>query len=445
VSAPEAPGRRGMRRRVVVSSFLGSTIEWFDFYIYGLAASLYFAKEFFPDVDPVVGVLASFGTLAGGFVVRPLGGLIGGHFGDRYGRKRVLVVSMVLMGTSTFVVGLLPGYATIGVWAPVVLVLLRVIQGLGAGAEWGGGVLMVVEHFAARRRGFWGSIGALGVYTGITLSTVLFLLLSLAPAGTQGLIWRIPFLASGVLIVVALWIRLRIAESPQAPTARDRARLPVARLFRRSWRRVVVGVLIAIAPAVSYQVYVTFGNSYGKLVGFSITTLLALQLVASILAMVLSPAFGALSDRVGRKPVIVAGCVVLCPSAFVFFGALNSGSVVAAMASLVLLEVGHSMIYGPQPALLAEIYPADVRYSGASTAYQCAGALSGLAPLWSAVLLASSGGPPHVTLVPVALVVTCVLTVIGLVLVPETAKRPLPGAEEPIGRDAAAGHAAVAT
>lgn len=444
MSAPAAPARSGMRRRVVVSSFLGSTIEWFDFYIYGLAASLYFAKEFFPAVDPVVGVLASFGTLAGGFIVRPVGGLIGGHFGDRYGRKKVLVVSMVLMGSSTFLVGLLPGYATIGVWAPVVLVLLRVIQGLGAGAEWGGGVLMVVEHFAARRRGFWGSIGALGVYTGITLSTVLFLLLSLAPAGAQGFIWRIPFLASGVLIVVALWIRLRIAESPQAPGAHARARLPVARLFRRNWRRVVLGILIAIGPAVSYQVYVTFGNSYGKLVGFSITTLLALQLVASILAMILAPAFGALSDRVGRKPVIIVGCVVLCPSAFAFFAALNSGAVLAAMSSLVLLEVGHSMIYGPQPALLAEIFQPDVRYTGASTAYQCAGALSGLAPLWSAALLASSGGPPHVTLVPVALVVTSALTVLGVLLIPETAKRPLPGAEEPAGLDAT-GHAAVAT
>lgn len=421
------------RRRVVLSSFLGSTVEWFDFYIYGTATSLYFAKEFFPDVDPVVGLIAALGAMAGGFVVRPLGGIIGGHFGDRYGRKKVLVASMVLMGTSTFLVGVLPGHATIGIWAPVLLVVLRVLQGLGAGAEWGGGVLMVVEHYAQGRRGFWGSVGALGVYTGITISTLLFLLLSLLPADTQQFVWRIPFLASAVLIAIALWIRMGVRESPQfaAQARTGTARVPLVTLLRERWPRVVLMILIAIGPAVPYQIYVTFGNSYGRLVHFSVSTLLAMQLVASVLAMILAPTFGALSDRVGRRPVIIAGCVVLCPSAYFFFHSLNAGGTAMALTALVLLEIGHSMIYGPQAALLAEAFEPAVRYTGASVAYQFAGALSGVAPLLSASLLAAAGGPPNVMLVPTILVVTSAATVVATLLVPETAKRPLLGTAAP--------------
>lgn len=423
----DAETDRRSRRRVVLSSFLGSTVEWFDFYIYGTATSLYFAKEFFPDVDPLVGLIAALGAMAGGFVVRPLGGIIGGHFGDRYGRKKVLVASMVLMGTSTVLVGLLPGHATIGVWAPVLLVLLRVLQGLGAGAEWGGGVLMVVEHYAKGRRGFWGSVGALGVYTGITISTLLFLLLSLLPADTQQFVWRIPFLASAALIGIALWIRLGVKESPQfaAQARTGTAKVPIVTLLRERWRRVLLTILIAIGPAVPYQIYVTFGNSYGRLVQFSVSTLLALQLVASILAMILAPTFGALSDRIGRRPVIVAGCVVLCPSAYFFFHSLNAGSTGTTLFALVLLEIGHSMIYGPQAAFLSELFEPGIRYTGASVAYQFAGALSGIAPLLAASLLAAAGGPPNVMLVPTILVVTSLATVAATLLVPETARRPL--------------------
>ncbi|MFC4948718.1 MFS transporter [Pseudonocardia sp. GCM10023141] len=420
-----APELRASRSRVVVSSLLGSTIEWFDFYIYGAASALYFATEFFPNADPLVGVLASFAALAGGFLVRPIGGLIGGHIGDRYGRKKVLVASMIVMGISTVLVGLLPGYATIGVWAPLLLVVLRVVQGLGAGAEWGGGVLMVVEHFAKGRRGFWGSIGVLGVYTGITLSTLLFFLLSRLPAADQAWAWRIPFLCSAVLVVVGLWIRLGVAESPQFVKRTERPRIPVVDLLRRHWPRVLIAIALAIGPAVPYQVYVTFGNSYGKLVGFDVSTLLLMQFVASVLAMIMAPAFGALSDVVGRRPVVIAGCVVLCPAGFWFFSALNGGTVVGAMTALVVLEIGHSAIYGPQSAMLSELFGTSTRYTGASLAYQVAGALSGLAPLISAALLFAGGGAPHVTLVPALLLLTSAGAVVAALAAPETARAPL--------------------
>jgi MHS family shikimate/dehydroshikimate transporter-like MFS transporter len=423
---PRPGSGSGSRARVVLSSFLGSTIEWFDFYIYGTASSLYFAEEFFPRVSPLVGLIAAFGTMAGGFIVRPLGGIIGGHFGDRYGRKKVLVASMVVMGVSTVLVGLLPGYAAIGIWAPVFLVLLRVVQGIGAGAEWGGGVLMVVEHFAGGRRGFWGSIGSLGVYAGITISTLLFYFLSTLPAEDQATAWRIPFLCSAVLIVIGLWIRLGVAESPHFARVESHAKVPLVELLRHRWPRVLAGIALAIGPAVPYQVYVTFGNSYGKVQGFPISTLLLMQFTASVLAMILAPTFGALSDVVGRRPVVIAGCVILCPAAYSFFSAINGGTVTRAMVALVILEVGHSMIYGPQAALLSELYGARTRYTGASLAYQVAGALSGLAPLISASLLLWAGGPPHVMLVPSLLVLTCAGTVIAALVVPETSRRPLP-------------------
>jgi MFS transporter, MHS family, shikimate and dehydroshikimate transport protein len=416
----------GSRSRVVISSLVGSTIEWFDFYIYGSASALYFAAVFFPTADPVVGALASFAALAGGFLIRPIGGIIGGHLGDRYGRKRVLVASLLVMGTSTVLVGLLPGYAVIGVWAPLLLVVLRVVQGLGAGAEWGGGVLMVVEHFARGRRGFWGSMGVLGVYTGITLSTLLFYLLSRLPAADQQWVWRIPFLCSGVLVIVGLWIRLGVAESPQFVRRTERPRVPVLDLLRRHWPRVLVAIAVAIGPAVPYQVYVTFGNSYGKLVGFDVSTLLLMQFVASVLAMVLAPTFGALSDVVGRRPVVVAGCVILCPAGFWFFAELNAGSVAGAMAALVVLEIGHSAIYGPQAAMLSELFATGNRYTGASLAYQVAGALSGLAPLVSSSLLYAASGAPHVFLVPCVLVLTSVVGAVAALAAPETARSPLP-------------------
>lgn len=377
-------------------------------------------------MSPTIGLIASFGTLAGGFIVRPLGGIIGGHFGDRFGRKRVLITSMTVMGVSTFLVGVVPTYAAIGLWAPILLVVLRVAQGLGAGAEWGGGVLMVVEYFSRGRRGFWGSIGALGVYAGISLSTFVFFLVSLLPGEVQDIAWRIPFIASAALVGVALWIRISVDESPEFKRPARSARAPLVEVLRGNVPTVLLGIAIAIGPAIPYQVYVTFGNSYGKLQTFSIPTLLAMQLVASLLAIVLAPSFAALSDRLGRRPVILAGCVLIGPAAYYFFAALNSGSHPSAFAALILLEIGHSMIYGPQAALFAELFASGVRYTGASLVYQIAGALSGLAPVASAGLLAWGGGPPHVFWVPTLIVGVSVITLVATLVVPESARRPLP-------------------
>lgn len=420
---------RAERRRIVFSSLLGNTIEWFDFYIYGISAALFFPAIFFPGDSDVAGTIASFGVLAGGFLVRPIGGLIGGHVGDRYGRKKVLVASMVGMGVSTVAVGLLPGHQTIGIWAAVLLIVARLLQGLAAGAEYGGSVLMVVEHFSSRRRGFWASLGNTGVFAGGVFATLTFAVITSFPPEQQEFLWRVPFVASALLVAVGLWIRLGVSETPAFKQAMaDQAKrptVPAVDMLRRYGRQLVIVVAVATAASLPYQVYVTYGTAYTRIVEFDVNLMLSFQTVIGFLALGLTPLFGWLSDIVGRRRLTAAGLIVMVPAVYLLFFQLNAGSGAMVLVALVLCEIGHCMAYGPLAAFLAERFDTRTRYTGVSMGYQLCGAISGLAPLVAASILAASGGAPNVGWVPFILVVTGAVGLIALIPGKELAGKPL--------------------
>ena len=418
----------GARRRLILSTLLGTTIEFFDVYIYGLAAGLYFAHLFFPNTSPTIGVIASFGTLASGFLIRPIGGIIGGHFGDRYGRKKVLVASMITMGASTFLVGVLPSYAAIGIWAPILLVLARLAQGLGAGAEWGGGVLMLVEHMDKNHRGFWGSFANFGIWLGIAIGTLIFAGVTRLPQEVQLYVWRMPFIASAVLVLVGLWVRVGVAETPLFVKAKAeiRERPPIADLFRKQTKTTIIAIFIATGAA-SYQIYATFATSYAAMLHLPMSEILLFQFLNGVVAMVLTVFFGSLSDKTGRRVLAITGSVIVVPAMYLLFWSLNGRYLLLVPISLLLLEIGHSMVYGPMGAFLAELFDTRTRYTGVSIAYQVgAGAISGLGPLVASSILATAGGPPNVYAVPLIVVVTGALNVIGAALAPERARRDLP-------------------
>jgi MHS family shikimate/dehydroshikimate transporter-like MFS transporter len=420
---------RPERRRIVFSSLLGNTIEWYDFYIYGISAALFFPAIFFPGDSAVAGTLASFGVLAGGFLVRPIGGLIGGHIGDRYGRKKVLVGSMLGMGISTTAVGLLPSHQTIGLWAAILLVVARLLQGLAAGAEYGGSVLMVVEHFSSRRRGFWASLGNTGVFAGGVFATLTFAVVTRFPADQQQFLWRVPFLASALLVAVGLWIRLGVSETPAfkqaAAEQEQRPAVPFVDILKRYRRQLLIAIAVATAASLPYQIYVTYGTAYTRIIKFDVNLLLTFQTIIGFLALGLTPLFGWVSDLVGRKRVMAAGLVVMAPAAYLFFGQLNAGNGGMVLFALVLCEIGHCMAYGPLAAFLAERFDTRTRYTGTGLGYQVCGAIAGLAPLVAASLLAASGGAPNVAWVPFILVVTGIVGLAALIPVKELAGVPL--------------------
>jgi MFS transporter, MHS family, shikimate and dehydroshikimate transport protein len=383
-------------------------------------------------VDGTAGQLAAFATLASGFLARPIGGVIAGHYGDRIGRKKMLVASIVLMGAGTVLVGVLPTYAQIGIWAPLLLVLARVIQGIAAGGEWGGGVLMAIEHFSDRRRGLWGSVGMMGVPTGVTLSTAVFALLSLMPrADLLAWGWRIPFLASIVLVAVGLWVRLGVDESPVFTRAREEkaalpSKPPIVEIMRSDWRNVAVGVLLVIGPFAASSVFITFGASYGPKVGFSTAEVLTAQTIANVVELVALPLFGLLSDHIGRRRIYYWGGALLGISAFPLFAAFGSGSWPLLLAAMLFTYVAHGMMYGPMGAFLAELYSTGTRYTGASLGYQVAGAIGGgFGPLIATSLLAAAGGAPNYAWVAVFMLGVCLLSAVAAWFAPDMNQRAL--------------------
>ncbi|MBL8772530.1 MAG: MHS family MFS transporter [Phenylobacterium sp.] len=402
-------------RRVVVASMIGTTIEWYDFFLYGTAAALVFNKLFFPASEPLVGTMLAFATYALGFVARPLGGVVFGHFGDRIGRKRLLMLSLMLMGGATVLIGCLPTFDQVGLLAPALLVLLRLVQGFAVGGEWGGAVLIVAEHGDARRRGFWASWPQAGVAAGsLMASGVLALMAGLqSEADFLAWGWRVPFLISAVLIGVGWWVRATVEESPTFQAVAREAdaveKAPALEAIRTRPRELLIGAGLKFAENISYYVVTVFSITYVTTkMGLPRATVLNAILVASAVHCVLIPLFGALSDRIGRRPVYAFGAFGMVIWAFVFFRLLDTADPMLITLACVGALVFHGAMYGPQAAFLAEMFPTRIRYSGASLSYQVTSIFAGsLAPLIAAALLRATGsGTPVAIYVAAAALVT---------------------------------------
>jgi metabolite-proton symporter len=424
-----------MIKKVVGASLIGTTVEWYDFFLYGSAAALVFNKLFFPTADPLTGTLLAFTTYAIGFLARPLGGLVFGHYGDRLGRKKLLVLSLLLMGGATMLMGVLPTYASVGVAAPLLLTFLRLVQGFALGGEWGGAVLIVSEHGDPARRGFWASWPQAGVPCGNLLATGVLAVLAAVQSDADFLAWgwRIPFLLSGVLVVIGLWIRLTVSESPVFLAAQEKAaqkraaqqkapepeRAPALELLRHNWREVLIAMGARFAENVSYYVitafilvYVVTGLGLSKSVGLNAV------LIASAAHLVTIPVWGHLSDRFGRRSIYLVGAVGMAGWIFAFFALLDTKNPVLITVATTVGLVLHGAMYGPQAAFFSELFGTRVRYSGASVGYQLASIAAGaLAPLIATALLQAyrSSFP-----IAVYVVITCVITVVAILLARET-------------------------
>ena len=390
-------------RKVALAAMAGSAIEWYDFFIYLTAAALVFGPLYFPGTSEVAGVLASFSTAAVGFVARPVGGILFGHFGDRLGRKPTLVIALLTMGTATTLVGVLPTYATIGVAAPILLFVLRFLQGLAVGGQWGGAVLLATEYAPEDQRGFYGSFAQAGVPVGLLLGNTIFLLIS-ALFGEQAFAawaWRIPFLFSIVLIAVALYIQLRLEDTPVFRQLEERqhegeeaeSRSPVLEVLRDHPKQVLLAGGAFFVVNGGFYVLITGMLDYGtRTLGVSENAMLAAVLISAVVEGIAIVAMSALSDRVGRRPVFMSGAVLLGLWSFPLFWLVNTGSVPLIIVSLCIAQFFLGMMYGPQAALFSEMFSARVRYSGASIGYQGASVFAGgLAPIIMVWLLETTG------------------------------------------------------
>src|SRR5919198_983956 len=399
-------GHQGIRR-VIAASFIGTTIEWYDFFLYGTAAALVFNKLFFPHSAPSRGTLLALATYGVGFAARPVGGILFGHYGDRIGRKAMLVLSLLIMGIATFLIGVMPTYSAIGIAAPLILVILRLAQGIGVGGEWGGAVLMSVEHAPPGRRGFFGSWPQMGVPAGLFLSTSVFALLQLFTSDQQFLSWgwRVPFLLSIILVAVGLFIRLRLLESPAFQRVKDTETLapkPIVDVVRKYPKQVGLAMGMRVAENGTFYVLTVFSLVYGaEHLDVSKNIVTWGVAVAGLIGLASIPFYGAWSDRVGRRPLYLAGATFSLLFAFPFFWMMNTKIPALIWLAVIFgVNIGHDLMYGPQAAYFAELFGTRVRYSGASLGYQLASVLAGgLSPLIAAALLKGSGG----SYVPIAI------------------------------------------
>jgi metabolite-proton symporter len=410
--------------RVLAASTIGTTIEWYDFLLYSTAAGLVFGKVFFPEADPLTGVLLAFGTYFVGFLARPVGAAIFGHYGDRIGRKATLIATFTIMGLGTFLIGVLPGYAVIGIWGGVLLSVLRFVQGAGVGGEWGGSVLLAMEHGGQRQRGFIASWPQFGGPAGLLLANLALLIFS-AISGDAFLVWgwRIPFLFSIVLIFVGLYIRLRVVETPAFRQLTDRQKIerqPVVAVVKRHPKEILLSALVRQAEQAPFYIFTSFIFVYGTVVlGLDRNFVLIPVMLAAVTSIVTIPLSGHLSDKFGRKPVVGVGIVGMAIWGFVYFGMLNSGVGILVFLAIALSLIVHDVQYGPQAALIAEGFPTPVRYSGASIGYQLASIVAGgPAPLIAAGLLAAYASS---TPIAVFILACCVISFVALLFMPERA------------------------
>jgi metabolite-proton symporter len=423
-SVAAAPDRlvSGQRRRAVVASTVGTTIEWYDFFLYGTMAALVFPKVFFPGGSTYSGILASFAVQAVGFGARPIGAAIFGHFGDRVGRKSTLVTTLMLMGIATFLMGLLPGRNSIGLAAPILLVVLRILQGIGVGGEWGGSVLLSMEWGSQRRRGLMASFPQLGVPLGLLLSTgaVKIMQGTTSDAAFDSWGWRIPFLASIVLVGIGLYVRLRVLESPAFAEVKKQqvvVRQPVWDVIRTQPREILTSAFVRMSEQAPFYLFITFVLAYGTTkLGLARGDLLNYTLVAAAVGLITVPLAGHVSDRIGRRLTYGIGIAATAIFAFPYFGLLNTKTSGLVLLAIVLSLVVHDIQYGPQAALIAESFGTNLRYSGAGIGYQLASVFAGgPAPLIATAILKHTGSS---TWISWYIVGCCVVAAIALWLMP---------------------------
>lgn len=382
--------------KVAFASFVGTAIEWYDFFIFGTAAALVFGVAFFPTLSPLSGTLAAFATFGVAFVSRPAGAIVFGHFGDRIGRKKMLVFSLLLMGSATVMIGLIPTYDQIGLAAPVLLVVARLLQGFAVGGEWGGAVLMAVEHAPKKRRAFYGSFPQAGVPAGLVLATLAFLVVERLPdEDVMAWGWRVPFLASSALLLVGMYVRLKVTESPEFEKVRRSEKIaqrPIVNVLRFQKRPLVVGIITQAASLVPFYLVTVFVLSYGpKELGLSRETILLSLLAACVLDIVTVPYASIVADRVGTRKLLICGSIYMAVIGYPFFWLLQTGSGWAVLLAMILIvTIGHAVTYSAVAAYVAGLFPADVRYTGASVAYQMGGVVFSAPAPFIAVTLAST-------------------------------------------------------
>lgn len=380
--------------KVSFASMIGSAVESYDFFIYGTAAAGWFGQVFFHTTEPIVGILAAFATMAVGFFMRPLGGYLAGHFGDRLGRKTVLLWSLLAMGGATVLIGVLPTYAQAGVWAPLLLILLRMVQGVGFGAEWGGAVLMACEHAPPHRRGFFGAVPQIGIPLGLLMANGAFLLSAALFEGDW--VWRAPFLASVIMVGVGMWIRMSVSESPEFEKAKAENKLvkqPALQVIREDWRKILQIAGLRLAETGGYYLATSFMLSYVLLAGVATKqNVLWGTMIGSALGLVSHLLYGAWSDRIGRKPVFLIGSIFTILFGIPMFMMINTGVVaLVAVAVAMALLLSHDPIFAVEASWFTEQFPANVRSSGISLGYNCASLVAGTLPFIATAIYSQVG------------------------------------------------------
>jgi len=413
---------------IASASAIGTTIEWYDFFLFGVVTPIVLNKLFFPNFDPVVGTLLAYTTFFVGFISRPIGGIIFGHYGDRIGRKTVLILTLLIMGIATFLIGLLPTYASVGIWAPIMLLVLRVFQGIGIGGEWGGAVLMAVEHSPAGRRGFYGSWPQIGVPAGLLLSAGMVYLLSYLPEGdffAWG--WRIAFLISAVLVAIGLYIRLKIMETPaftRIQQTKKVASVPVVELFRTHGKNTLLGLGARYIEGVTFNIFGVFIVGYlAGTLGLPRQTALAGVMISSAIMIIMLPIYGNLSDKIGRRRMFgFAGLLIGVLSFPAFWLMQTKDPMLVWLAIVVPFALVYPAVYGPQAALFSELFDTRVRYTGISFVYQFSGIFaSGLTPIIATALLPIGGGKPW--LICLYVLVVSIVSALSVYAMTEAHKR----------------------
>ncbi|MGY0615974.1 MFS transporter [Vibrio sp. FJH11] len=418
-------------RRAVISSYLGSTVEYYDFLLYGSAASLVFPALFFSDLDPSLGIILSFLTLATGYIARPIGGLLFGHFGDKYGRKQILFITLMVMGIVSILIGLLPTYQTIGIAAPVALLLLRILQGLAVGGEWAGATLMAMEHSGKKSKGLGASIAVSGGPSGAVLATLVLGGFSLMPEEQfMSWGWRIPFLLSALLVVIGLYLRHRVTESPDFEQAKakeaqksESTSVPIVELFRSSSKEIGLGTLSGIAPLFIQSLLATFALTYAVSIGHTRSDALLMLTIANTLHIFTIPLMAAISDRYGRRPVMLTGVVLGMILIWPMFELISHENPWMMLLGFIIgNHIIQAVMYGPMGAFISEKFTTRTRYTGLSLTYQLTSLIgAGFTPIIAQALLDQAGGGTNTHYIAILFCVLCAVTGIGVYLSKETA------------------------